>query len=89
MSEEHLLLKWGTLKGWGLTTEKSRAAFAKYADFGMGGGAMFQKDTPEQKEALCELIDAVDGIIQNDWSGEYMTKDEAKQYVREYGRRVA
>ena len=88
MSEqsEYLLLKWGTLKGWRLLTDASRAAAQKYADAGdMFGSAMLQRDTDAQKQALCELIDAIDGPITNDWSGEDMTKDEAKRYVMEYG----
>lgn len=47
-------------------------------------GAMQQRDTPEQKQALCDLIDAIDGEILNDWTGKTMTKDEAKKYVTEY-----
>lgn len=82
---EHLLLKWGTLKGWDLETEKSIAAAQKYADMGMSAGAMSQRDTHEQKLALCELIDAVDGEITNDWTGEVMSKDAAKSYVMEWG----
>jgi hypothetical protein len=85
---EYLLLKWGTLKGWNLESDKSRAAAQKYADFGMSMGAMQQHDSSEQKQALCDLIDAIDGDITNDWSGEAMTKDEAKKYVTEYGRRA-
>lgn len=83
---EYLLLKWGTLKGWNLTSEKSLAAAQKYADFGMSMSAALQHDTAEQKQALCDLIDAVDGDIKNDWSGEVMSKDEAKKYVMEYDR---
>lgn len=86
MSGEYLLLKWGTLKGWDLgNNEKAKAAAQRYADGGMSLSAMAQHDTPEQKQALCDLIDAIDGDIQNDWSGEKYTKDEAKAYVREYG----
>ena len=77
---EYLLLKWGTLKGWNLESDKSLEAAQKYADMGMALGAMQQRDTPEQKQALCELIDAIDGEITNDWSGEVMSKDEAKKY---------
>lgn len=85
MSEEYLLLKWGTLKGWNLQSEASLAAAKAYANAGsVSASAMSQHDTPEQKQALCDLIDAVDGPIQNDWSGEMMSKDEAKQYVMEY-----
>lgn len=83
---ESLLLKWGTLKGWDLTHEATKAAAQRYADFGMSMGAAQQRDTPEQKEALCALIDVLDGTIHNDWSGEEMTKDEAKAYVRDYGK---
>lgn len=81
---EYLLLKWGTLKGWNLESDKSREAAQKYSDFGMSMSVMSQSDTPEQKQALCDLIDAIDGEIINDWSGERYSKDEAKKYVLEY-----
>ena len=84
MSEEYLLLKWGTLKGWQLESEESLAAARKYEEGGMSISAMSQRDTDKQKAALCELIDAIDGPIHNDWSGEEMTKVEAKKYVMEY-----
>jgi hypothetical protein len=85
---DRLLLKWGTLKGWDLKSEAARAAAKAYAEAGeMAAGAMQQHDTPEQKQALCDLIDAVDGTITNDWSGEVMTKAEAKEYVISYGRK--
>ncbi len=83
---ESLLLKWGTLKGWDLETDASKAAMRKYAEGPTSMSAMMQRDTSAQKEALCELIDALDGEIQNDWTGEMMTKDEAKAYVRDYGK---
>ncbi len=83
-AREWLLLKWGTLKGWKLATEKSREAMRKYHDFGVSLSAMTQHDCPEQKQALCDLIDAIDGPIENDWSGEVMSKEEAKKYVLEY-----
>ena len=81
---EHLLLKWGTLKGWEVETDKSREALGRYADLGMSMSRMMQRDTPEQKQALCDLIDAIDGEIVLDWTGERVTKDEAKKYVMDY-----
>ena len=82
---EHLLLKWGTLKGWDVTgNEAAIAALGRYHDEPTSLGAMQQNDTSGQKQALCALIEAVDGPITNDWSGENMTKDEAKKYVLEY-----
>ncbi len=46
--------------------------------------ALMQHDTDTQKQALLDLIDAVDGDIVNEWDGAHYTKEEAKQYVREY-----
>lgn len=79
-----LLLKWGTIKGWDGLDEKAIAAVQKFAGLGMSMSAMQQEMTPAHIDALCEVIDAVDEPIQNDWSGEEMTRDEAKKYVREY-----
>lgn len=83
---ENLLLKWGTLKGWNLENEKTKGIMKRYIDLGASYSAMQQDDTPEQKQLICELIDAIDGKIQNDWSGDMMSKDEAKKYVLEYGK---
>jgi len=85
---EYLLLKWGTLKGWNIESKAASVAFQRYVDGGMCVSAMAQHDTPEQKQALCDLIDAIDGEISNDWSGETMTKDEAKKYVLDYGKKT-
>lgn len=81
---EYLLLKWGTIKGVNVESDAGKAALRKYEEEDVALGAMQQRDTPKQKEAICELIDAIDGPIENDWSGEKMTKDEAKKYVMEY-----
>lgn len=82
---EYLLLKWGTLKGWNFETDETRSAAKKYFDSGVHSMSVAcQHDTPEMKEALCGLIDAVQGDIRNDWTGETMSKDKAKQYVMGY-----
>lgn len=90
MATESLTLKWGTLKAWHLTTDASKAAFKRYAEFGMSASAMCQRDTAEQKTALLDLIDAVDtDEILLDWEGTTVSKDEAKEYVKNYGVRRA
>ncbi len=43
-----------------------------------------QVDAPDQKQAIYDLIDTIDGPLTNDWSGEKLTKDKAKAYVRDY-----
>ena len=84
---EYLSLKWGTLKGWQANSDAMRSALRTYFDAGPHNiSAMAQHDTDAQKDALCGVIDACDGEIWNDWSGETMTKEAAKTYVREYAR---
>ena len=88
MTEQHLLLKWGTLKGWDVTgNDRALEALKRYRGEPTSMSVMAQHDTDTQKQALCDLIDAMpdDATIQSDWSGEMFTKDEAKQYVMEYG----
>jgi hypothetical protein len=87
MSDEYLSLKWGTLKGWNVTgNEAAIAALRRYHAEPTSMSAMAANDTPTQKQAICNLIDAINGPIDNDWTGEQMTKDEAKAYVMGYQR---
>lgn len=82
---DYLLLKWGTLKGYEAETEKFQVALQTLYDAEPRSmSAAIQRDTPEQKRLLCDVIDACEGEIQNDWSGETMTKEDAKKYVMEY-----
>jgi hypothetical protein len=81
----------GTLKGWKLDAEapnyeKCREALERYHAEPISWSAMTQRDSDDQKKALCDLIDLIDGPVQSDWSGESFTKEEAKIYIREYNR---
>jgi len=82
----NLSLKWGTLKGWSNLDEESVAVLEKFYGLGVSMSAMTQSMTPAHIEAICELIDAVDEPIRNDWTGDDMTREEAKEYVQEYHR---
>lgn len=86
-STDYILLKWGTLKGWKLTSEKSHEILRKYTDIGYSLSSMTQKDTPEQKQILCDLIREHDGTITNDWDGDQYTKEQAIDYITNYGKR--
>lgn len=81
---DHILFKWGTLKGWELTSEKGKELLKKYHEIGSSLSAMAQNDTTEQKQLICEMIDECDGILQSDWTGEYFTKQQAKDYILEH-----
>lgn len=79
-------LKWGTLKSWDIHSELGMALLKRYVEIGSSLGAMQQRDTPEQKEIICQLIDGCEGEIYMDWDGEYVSKEKAKEYVRNYGK---
>jgi len=82
--EDHILLKWGTLKSWELKSEKGRELLKEYFALGSNESAIMQKDKMEQKQLICGMIDECDGIIEEDWGGKYLTKKEAKEYVLSY-----
>lgn len=84
---DSITLKWGTLKGWKLESEAAQAALAHYAEIGQNHlSAMAQHDSPEQKRAICELIDVADcDQIYLSWDAKYVGKEEAKKYIMEYG----
>jgi hypothetical protein len=90
MSEQekpHLLLKWGSIKGWSGMNEAQVAILRRWYEGGVSMSAMMQRDTQEQKQAICDLIDTMeDGQFWNDWDGVSMTREEAKKYVLEYRR---
>lgn len=78
---DYILLKWGSLKGWNLHSDKGKKLSDEYLSLGRSMSAMSQEDNPRQKEIILEMIDECDGSIQSDWSGEYFTKEKAKEYV--------
>lgn len=84
--EDYVLLKFGTLKAWNLSNSpEALKALEKWAAEGMASSVLAQEDTPYQKELICEVIDKVNGFIQNDWTGEvYKDREDAKKYVMEY-----
>ena len=86
VSEDYLSLKWGTLKGWKLTSEKGKELLKKYHEIGSSFSAMAQRDTPEQKSIICEMIDTIPGDIYLEWDDRYVSHEEAKKYVMEYSR---
>ncbi len=82
MNEDHLTLKWGTLKSWKFHTEKAKELLTEYGKLGSSMSAIAQHDTPRQKEILCELIDEGNfNEVYLDWDDKYVSKKEAKDYI--------
>ena len=84
--EDTLTLKWGTLKAWRFVSDEAQKVAKDVDTRGLSWSmsAAAQDMTPAHKQAVCDLIDAVNcEEIWNDWTGEKMSKDEAKKYVME------
>lgn len=82
---DHLLLKWGGLKSWDYEHNvKAQKLIREFQEHGMSLSAISQKNDKRQKEILLELVDITDGVIQNDWDGEYYTQEQAKEYLTGY-----
>lgn len=84
----HLLLKWGTIKGWdfGDGQPKVQELMQEYFKDGFYLSCAMDKPDEARKKILCQIIDEFKGTIQNDWTGKKMTKKQAKKYVMEYGK---
>ena len=85
-SDDNILLKWGTLKGWNVKCPETFKLLQEYHDEPVSFSVMAQKDTDSQKKKLCEMLTAHKGTITNDWTGKEMSKKEAIKYVMEYGK---
>lgn len=84
-TRDELTLKWGTLKAWHFHSDKARALLKEYGEIGSCVGAMQQRDTPRQKEIICELIDEGNFTrVFLDWDNKYVSKTAAKKYVMDY-----
>lgn len=94
MTEQYVLLKWGSLKGWGGAEVGTplRDAIERYHTEPVSLSAMSQRDTDGQKQAVLDAIDAVyaaGGEATNDWDGTtYATADDAKAYIINYGKPI-
>ena len=84
-TSDYLILKWGTLKGWRLSSVRGQELLRQYHALGASMSAMAQRDTPEQKRLICEMIDECNATtIYLDWDGVDVSKEDAKRYVMEY-----
>jgi len=82
MEGDYLLLKWGTVKGWDFN-DTSCEAFELLKKYMKDSQASCIADHPDEnmKKLLCEIIDKMDGIIENDWTGEVLSEEAAKKYI--------
>jgi hypothetical protein len=86
--KEYLSLKWGSLKAWKLNEGgPAYTLMAQYLSEPISMSAMLQRDTDNEKRLILEIIDVVDADeIYLDWDGKYVSKEDAKEYVLNYGK---
>lgn len=84
--QDHITLKWGSLKSWHLHGTEAQELLQQWAALGVKASAIAHRDTPEQRELLCRIIDASNvEHVYLDWDDKHVSKEEAKRYVMEYG----
>ena len=93
LPEDELTLKWGTLKAWHFKSADKNPALdeaLKYYDENVvqSFSAMAQDRSEEHNKALCMIIDAANlDEVYLDWDDKYISKEEAKDYVNNYGKK--
>jgi hypothetical protein len=83
---DYVWLKWRTLKEVQYSTPAQFAALERYHADRVSMSAMLQENTDAQKQALCDLIDAIaanGGDIIDAWTLEKITPEAGKRYVME------
>jgi hypothetical protein len=86
VKEEYLTLKWGSLKSWNFNSDEAKSLLEEYFERGVSMSAAFHHDDDRQKEIVIELIDIGDfDTVYLDWDATEVTKQEAKDYVINYG----
>jgi hypothetical protein len=84
--KDYVTLKWGTVKSYNIQNEETWALMEKYLEAGVSMSAMAQRDTDEQKELLCQVLESIGEPVYLEWDGEYVSVEEAKEYIRNYGK---
>ncbi len=84
-TKDYISLKFRTLKEQNLNSEKGKILLKEYFSLGNSGSCLGQKDSPRQKELICQMIDESNcEQILMDFDGTYVSKREAKTYVMNY-----
>lgn len=85
--QNYLTLKWGTIKACNFEgIKEATKLLRRYFRLNHSFSAAMQDDTPEQKEIICQLIDLTPGRIFLEWTGKSVSHEQAKRYVRNYGK---
>jgi hypothetical protein len=83
-NKEFLALKYGGLKTWKFNDNEEAKKLINEYDIILNEVGSFKR-TERQKQICLELIDMVKADkIYLDWDGEFITKEEAKNYILTY-----
>jgi hypothetical protein len=83
-NEDYVTLKWGTVKSYNIVTDEVWDLMKKYLEMGTSMSAMAQRDTPDQKQLLCDIITLIGKPVYLEWDGKYVSVEKAKEYIMNY-----
>ena len=83
---EVVTLKFGTLKGWDVDESNDAAIniLKRYHEIGTCFSVAAQKDTPEQKQLLVDLVSLPGMKVYLDWDDKFVSQEEAMKYIQDY-----
>ena len=84
--DDHVDLKWGTIKGWLIQDPDTYKLLEEYYADGVPMSAAADKPDDYRRGILCQIIDRIGKPVYLDWDGKYVSVEEAKKYVMEYGK---
>lgn len=82
---DYVRLKWGSIKGYRINDPETFKLLEEYYSDGQPLSAMTDRPDEYRKEILCKIIERIGKPVYLDWDGKYVSVEEAKKYVMEYG----
>lgn len=84
--DDHVDLKWGTIKAWQIEDPETYKLLEEYYADGVSLSAAADHPDEHRRGILCQIIDRIGKPVYLDWDGKYVSVEEAKKYVMEYGK---
>lgn len=85
MTNDFVTLKWGGIKSYRIKDDETFKLLEQYYSDGVPMSAMADKPDQARKEILCQIIERIGKDVYLDWDGKYVSVEDAKKYVMEYG----
>lgn len=85
MTDDFVTLKWGGIKSYRINDYETFKLLEQYYRDGVPMSAMDDELDQARKEILCQIIERIGKDVYLEWDGKYVSVEDAKKYVMEYG----